>query len=487
MLIPEDDNCVQPPLNMGDSSGLGMGQSEPRESKPKIVGHFFELMTAQGKSAFAQFMHNCTEFSSTICHHLITVFNGEHRRKVGFDLRAIVLKLKVGCRLSLHRNLPERHLYMRSHGSEHFVNFSPLSQLSVAGLAFVASCWMGIASANLILEDTVIVAREIQIATLLEEKITLQAELEHLRQDIGTRTQTLEKRQNFVDKLLTSILPDSDVIILPAHTEIVASPAAGDTPLPIGGPEGKDVKVPEGTKPTIYIPYKADELSQFESNQSDMLLRMAAYVALSKEMLTSAITTAGLNSDDVVSAALEDKMNIGVSLIRDDVLAETVLPESWSIDELMEGSRQLEVLRYTVKNLPLSQPVVGEHYISSSYGGRRDPFKKSWAFHGGIDIAGHWKSPVHVTAPGIVTFVGSKGAYGRMIEIDHQNGFRTRYGHLATILVKKGDTVDLTDKIGLMGNSGRSTGTHLHYEIRYRGKSLNPSKFFKAARYVQTI
>ena len=86
-----------------------------------------------------------------------------------------------------------------------------------------------------------------------------------------------------------------------------------------------------------------------------------------------------------------------------------------------------------------------------------------------------------------MTFVGRKGAYGRMIEIDHGNGFVTRYGHLAKILVKKGQVISLSETVGLMGNSGRSTGTHLHYEIRYQGKSLNPAKFFKAAQHVQTI
>ena len=89
-----------------------------------------------------------------------------------------------------------------------------------------------------------------------------------------------------------------------------------------------------------------------------------------------------------------------------------------------------------------------------------------------------------MTAPGVVTFSGWKGNYGRLVEVDHGAGIKTRYGHLAKSLVKKGQKVGFRDKIGLVGNSGRSTGAHLHYEVLFKNRPRNPTHFIKAGKYV---
>ncbi len=140
-------------------------------------------------------------------------------------------------------------------------------------------------------------------------------------------------------------------------------------------------------------------------------------------------------------------------------------------------------LNHVLGQLPLTTPVDHFH-VSSRFGKRRDPFTRRWAMHEGIDLAGPPRAPVYSTAPGRVTFVGWKGSFGRLVEIRHGNGVTTRYGHLRKILVKKGQQVAFREKIGLMGTSGRSTGTHVHYEIRYDGAPLDPAKFIKAGRYV---
>ena len=104
--------------------------------------------------------------------------------------------------------------------------------------------------------------------------------------------------------------------------------------------------------------------------------------------------------------------------------------------------------------------------------------------HYGIDLAGVYHSPVRATAPGVVVRVGWNGSYGRVVEIDHGLGLRTRYGHLHRILVKRGQKVGFRRKIGQMGNSGRSTGAHVHYEILVNGKPLDPAKFMEAGEHV---
>lgn len=142
-----------------------------------------------------------------------------------------------------------------------------------------------------------------------------------------------------------------------------------------------------------------------------------------------------------------------------------------------------ESLSALISRLPLSSPV-DDYYVSSKYGKRRDPMNRRLAIHYGLDLAGRNRSPILATAPGVVTDVGWRGNYGRMVEIDHGLGVRTRYGHLRRILVKRGEKVGFRHRVGQMGSSGRSTGTHVHYEILVKGKPVDPAKFMKAGEHV---
>jgi len=154
-----------------------------------------------------------------------------------------------------------------------------------------------------------------------------------------------------------------------------------------------------------------------------------------------------------------------------------------SVSALEAHLGRWEGLQNIVQSIPLAAPA-DSYYLSSGFGRRKDPFTKRWASHHGLDFAGRLKTKIRATAAGTVSFAGSNGPYGRMIEIDHGLGIKTRYGHLNRILVKKGQRVDFRDKIGLMGSTGRSTGYHVHYEVIYNGKTLDPAKFLKAGRYV---
>ncbi len=133
--------------------------------------------------------------------------------------------------------------------------------------------------------------------------------------------------------------------------------------------------------------------------------------------------------------------------------------------------------------LPLAPPME-QFRITSSFGTRIDPLNGRQARHDGMDFAAPFKSSVYATAPGKVVFAGWRGHYGRVVEIDHGHGLKTVYSHLNAILVKKGENVDSHQKIGLLGSSGRSTGPHVHYEVRFKGKPLDPAKFLTAGKYV---
>lgn len=142
-----------------------------------------------------------------------------------------------------------------------------------------------------------------------------------------------------------------------------------------------------------------------------------------------------------------------------------------------------QALRALVKRMPLAAPL-DRYAISSSYGTRRDPMNSRQAMHHGIDLISAPNAPIRAPAPGIVVFAGRNGGYGNMVEIDHGRSLRTRYAHLRTIRVKAGDKVEFQEKLGTLGNSGRSTGAHLHYEILIAGKSTDPLNFIRAGQHV---
>ena len=146
---------------------------------------------------------------------------------------------------------------------------------------------------------------------------------------------------------------------------------------------------------------------------------------------------------------------------------------------------EAERLDNAVRSLPLGQPIPADSYRTSGFGLRRDPFTKRPTQHQGIDFGGRRDTPIMATADGVVTYVGRNGAYGRTIEIDHGHGFTTRYAHLYKTYVKRGQTVKSGEKIAGMGSTGRSTATHLHYEVHFQGRQYDPDQFLKAGLYVQ--
>lgn len=151
-----------------------------------------------------------------------------------------------------------------------------------------------------------------------------------------------------------------------------------------------------------------------------------------------------------------------------------------SIDELDAALTQLDTVRESALSMPVSVPAPGAQ-ITSRYGKRKDPFLGRLAFHSGIDFRTRTGTPVRASGSGTVVRAGRAGGYGNMVEIDHGHGLTTRYAHLSKILVKKGERVVAGATIAKSGNSGRSTGPHLHYEIRRNGKAINPIGIIQAA------
>jgi murein DD-endopeptidase MepM/ murein hydrolase activator NlpD len=152
---------------------------------------------------------------------------------------------------------------------------------------------------------------------------------------------------------------------------------------------------------------------------------------------------------------------------------------------LFDSWKKLDQLQDGVIAIPSDKPVRVNVEFTSGFGVRSDPFERGAAFHPGIDLAGQYGTPIYATADGTVLRAGwNSGGYGNLVEIDHGRGISTRYGHMSAILVQAGEHVTRGEQIGRMGSTGRSTGNHLHYEVRIDGRAVNPIPFMKSTDYV---
>jgi murein DD-endopeptidase MepM/ murein hydrolase activator NlpD len=411
-------------------------------------------------------------------------------------------------------HFPERQIYFRSRGVVRFVSLSPRFQSISLAVAFTVTCWVGIASATMIFGNQVIERKDRQIADLREIRGDLHKQLLTLQDDILNRTQTLQARQEMIDGLLARS-KDAMMGNLPSremakrYPSIIES-AGLDEKLPVGGPDldapqslvPRLVQTPDKRKksaPRMPVVLRGDQssdasdpingkLDELEGMQSVLIMRMDNQVRRTIDRFEQAWKIAGLSTDKVLAAGPR-RIAAGQG--------GPYLPMRWSkfddeaqtqaLISLMQNVDRLSLLYKTFERAPLSLPVE-DFYVSSTFGGRPDPFNGAPAFHSGVDLGSHVdNSPIYSTAPGKVTFAGRDGPYGLMVELDHGNGFITRYGHLKQIMVRQGQRVALRDEVGVMGSSGRSTGTHLHYEVRFNGTPINPVKVFKAAQHVQAI
>ncbi|MFZ5749127.1 MAG: M23 family metallopeptidase [Pseudomonadota bacterium] len=153
---------------------------------------------------------------------------------------------------------------------------------------------------------------------------------------------------------------------------------------------------------------------------------------------------------------------------------------------LFETWKKLDMLEQTVIAIPSLQPV-DKVTFTSRFGVRSDPFRGTAAMHAGVDIPGPVGTPVYATADGVVSRAGRAGGYGNLVEINHGKGIETRYGHLSKILVADNTRVRRGQMIGLMGSTGRSTGSHLHYEVRIDGHAVNPVPFLQNGPYIVAL
>ena len=209
-------------------------------------------------------------------------------------------------------------------------------------------------------------------------------------------------------------------------------------------------------------------------------------VAMSMEPLDDMFRAAGLSTDQIIGSVRSTYNGQGGPLMPIAMSSSGGPPDAMTLraNEVLARLDEMNMHRIGAETLPFAMPVRGNYRATSGFGYRRDPINGGRRLHAGSDFAGARGTPIVSGGAGTVIFAGRQSGYGLMVEIQHAHGYTTRYAHLSRIRVSEGERVSLGERIGDMGNTGRSTGTHLHYEVRRNGTPVNPMTFITAGRDV---
>lgn len=226
------------------------------------------------------------------------------------------------------------------------------------------------------------------------------------------------------------------------------------------------------------------EFARRREQQERILNRVEDAARLGLEALEGVFARSGVDVDKILASVNAEYSGAGGPFVPVEGDGFAVTEEEHDrIGALMKDLSRAAALNVAVEQMPFARPARAARF-TSGFGHRNDPKTGRRAMHHGIDLAGPRGTAIYATGAGVVIYSGRKGGYGNVIEIRHAFGYETVYAHLSKRRVKVGDRVERGDRIGDMGNTGRSTGTHLHYEIRANGRPVNPAKYIEAARHV---
>ena len=358
---------------------------------------------------------------------------------------------------------PDREFFMRSQGQVRFIRISARLQMTAAAIAAaVVLAWLIAMVAMIVLQF----ASTSQRVALLEReaKVTsAETRVSSYRKDIDHVAADLQRRQAFIEQVVNSELGE-----LPAQ----GAAAGQDTVSDSSTETARTV-----TRISMALPAAAG-LARIEQRQlafAEQLTRLADTRAASAE---AAIRRVGLNPR-LMLARMNDRSAQGGPLLG---AANDLDPRFQRLGLSLARMGALEDgLAAVPHNLPASL-----EYISSGFGYRSDPFTGAAAFHAGLDFRGPIGAPIFAAAKGTVSFAGVRQGYGNCIEITHGNGVLTRYAHMSAFRAHVGQAVAAGDTIGAIGSSGRSTGPHLHFEVRINDQPVNPRPFLEGNRSVFT-
>lgn len=432
----------------------------------------------------------------------------------------------------------ERQIYLRSEGQVHFITIRPWMQIGLASLTIIGCVWIAFATINVAFKDQIIEAKKRkfhQMQTAYEDRIAAmnskvnalngrlllnQDAYEDKLRALKKRQATLKERQARIEALLSeeftgkakpnravvaSAMDDTLRPLKPVVTDSgdqltfgferrkpvlpVGRPVAPMKASKAGAPKVQAASLLRTTRSLMSIDEELkqinDRLQATHKAQTKMLAAIENATLKRRARIAAVVKKLGFNPRVAKARHLADTA-VGGPFVSLD--ARSVEAEAFSDDERYEriygNIDSYTLIKKQLLRMPISMPVRGPARMTSGFGARRDPFRRVLAMHTGLDFKGEVGRPVYAPATGKVVRAGWMGGYGRTIEILHDNGISTRYAHLSRIEIAVGDHVTRGKLIGRVGNTGRSTGAHLHYETRINGKAVDPKRFLQAGRYV---
>ena len=355
---------------------------------------------------------------------------------------------------------PDREFFMRSNGHVRFIRVSAQLQMRIAGAIAAAVLvwvlmmgWMLISQAIAVYNHASLLEREAAVATA-------ESRVARYRSDVGSVASDLAKRQDFIEKSVQGALGPLPKA-LPSGTVSDSTEEAGKTVRKIS------MILPEATG-----------LAEVEARQLAFIESLTRYADLRSARAETAMRRLGLNPR-VVAAA--DRSAMGGPLIPMFTGAGNKLDPRFA--RFGASLARMSAMEQALVRIPNTLPASLD-YISSGFGYRVDPFTGGGAFHAGLDFRGPIGAPILAAAAGTVSFTGVKQGYGNCVEISHGNGLLTRYAHMSRIVARVGQTVGPGRMIGAIGSTGRSTGPHLHFEVRIADRPVDPRPFLEAMPHV---
>ncbi|MEL6678013.1 MAG: peptidoglycan DD-metalloendopeptidase family protein [Pseudomonadota bacterium] len=232
-----------------------------------------------------------------------------------------------------------------------------------------------------------------------------------------------------------------------------------------------------------------DDLVLTEQRHERVMSRIEGAVQANLDMLEGVFARSGADLDGILATVRDQYSGTGgpdlpVLPGDDEGASLTVDPDQARLQELLFGLDRLNLMTVASRNVPFATPVTAGYRQTSGFGPRRDPINRRTRMHNGLDFAAPVGTPILAPADGVVVTAETQRGFGKVIKIRHDFGYETLYAHLNRMRVRVGDSVTRGDRIGDMGSTGRSTGSHLHYEVHLGGKPVDPLNYLKAARNV---
>ncbi|WP_121062239.1 M23 family metallopeptidase [Chachezhania antarctica] len=438
-------------------------------------------------------------------------------------------KLAIKLDKFLEKRFPERRVFLKSDTDTRFIRLKPATQLIAFSSAILLTSWAIIALAIVLMDsigsgnfrdqaarDKAIyqarlnhisaerdaraeeaVAAQNRFNAALEQISVMQSELlesETRRHELATGIEVIQttlrtvmKERDESREALTALRAETkgeSRMLLAAETapkQIEFMSQALARTAAERDQTADDAKTAEQDRDRL-----VSELEVIKDRNDQIFRQLEEAVEVSVEPLNKMFTSAGLSPDRMIEEVRRGYDGQGGPLmpISFSTRGEEPSGDELRANRILDQMDRLNLYRLAAEQAPFANPVRASVRMTSGFGYRRDPWSGGRRLHSGTDFAGPHGTNIYATADGVVTHAGWQSGYGKLVVIQHAFGLETRYAHNTRILVKKGQRVSRGDHISDMGSTGRSTGTHLHYEVRAAGQPKNPMIYIKAARNV---